>query len=353
VYSLAAVLRSKLDRIRALRAAVAEDPLDLGKRWLLAEAYPLDNPHDEPEAGRWIRLAIAELQRILEIQERTPGVSGLDRMRTRSRIAGHREYLGELSPAELDANREDEAAVCEAELGPIHPRTLEALERVRSCRPAPQRPGLTERILTGWEQALADHLRRLGPDHPDTLEVRFMLSAACRTTRPDDFEEQQAEYLAGWDRVIAERTRRLGPVHPDTVRARKRRAVRTGVPPLAALAGELERIVADSERLLGEDDPRTLRLRADLVGTLRFTDEPRALALAEQLIDRIYDLPEPDHDDVGSLRSIIAVHRGETGGDEAFNEVLDRFRIPADDDEDLYPGDPGYPGTDDEFQEVL
>jgi hypothetical protein len=162
------VLRSKLDRIRALRAAVTADPLDVDKRWLLAEAFPLDNPHDEPEAGRWIRLAIAELQRILEIQQRTPGVSGLDVRRTRDRIAGHRQHLGELSPAEFDADREDEAAACEAELGPIHPRTLEALERVKHCRPLSERPHLAERILKGWEQALADHLHRLGPDHPET-----------------------------------------------------------------------------------------------------------------------------------------------------------------------------------------
>jgi hypothetical protein len=66
----------------------------------------------------------------------------------------------------------------------------------------------------------------------------------------------------------------------------------------------------------------------------------------------VYGLPEADHDDVASLRSMIAINRYETDGEEAFDEVFARYRIPADDDEDLFPGDPDYPDTDDEFQEV-
>lgn len=325
--------RSQLITIRELQAAVAEQPLDLDRRRRLAAAFWDVVDYDGPEIRRWCERAIAEYRQILEIQQNTPGTTRLELLRTQGEITGIRQFLDDVTREEVLAEWTETAAACETELGPAHPETLEALDRLVS-----EQPALRARITSGREQVLADRLQRLGPDHPDTLAARRELMLCYLPTRPDDAQEQDAEFFAGWARIIAERTGRLGPVHPETVEAREWRAMLVGRTPYEEKVREMERIVADSSRIHGPDHSRTLHLQTRLVSVYRVTDEARAAALAEQIIDLVYRAAEPDWDDVFALRGAIAMH--DFG---RFESLWSRYPIPADDDDHLFPDDPDYP----------
>lgn len=66
-----------------------------------------------------------------------------------------------------------------------------------------------------FEEVLADRLRVLGSNHPDTLNSRNSLAYALQGAgRLDDA-------IALFEEVLADSTCVLGPNHPDTVLYRK------------------------------------------------------------------------------------------------------------------------------------
>jgi Tetratricopeptide repeat len=65
-----------------------------------------------------------------------------------------------------------------------------------------------------YEELLADRLRVLGPDHPDTLTTRNNL-AGLRGVAGD-----AAGAAAAYEELLADRLRVLGPDHPDTLTTR-------------------------------------------------------------------------------------------------------------------------------------
>lgn len=141
---------------------------------------------------------------------------------------------------------------------------------------------------------------------PDALWARLRLAARREKDHPEQAREHRRLAIAGWERIAAERAERLGPVDPSTVDARQFHA------DLAEAFGgqegarirEATRIVADHERILGDTHPWTTWVRATLVRAYGH-DNPAVIALAD--------------------------------------------RCPLPDDEDLEPGDPGYPETDEEI----
>jgi tetratricopeptide (TPR) repeat protein len=68
-------------------------------------------------------------------------------------------------------------------------------------------------ILMG-EQLVADHVRLLGPDHPDTLTSRNNLANAYQEAG------RTAEAITLHEQTLADRERLLGPDHPDTLTSR-------------------------------------------------------------------------------------------------------------------------------------
>lgn len=144
-------------------------------------------------------------------------------------------------------------------------------------------------VLAGWlgrawlfaeaTAALEAAAFELGADSSETLAARESLASsfweAGRTT----------DALAVDERVLADTERLLGHQHPDTLRARAnlaasyQQAGRTN----DAIAIR-ERVLADRERLLGDEHPDTITARANLAVSYRQagrTDE--AIALEERI----------------------------------------------------------------------
>jgi DNA-binding NarL/FixJ family response regulator len=110
-----------------------------------------------------------------------------------------------------------------------------------------------------FDALVADYMRVLGPDHPDTLATRNNL-AYWRGQAGD-----AAVAAAAFEALMADYMRVLGPDHPDTLDARADLAYWRGQAGDAAVAAAaFDALVADYMRVLGPDHPRTLTTRHNL-----------------------------------------------------------------------------------------
>jgi len=180
---------------------------------------------------------------------------------------------------------------------------------------------------------LAENIRTLGPDHPDTLSARHEL------IRWIGEAGNPAAAMAGFRDLLADRTRVLGPDHPDTLRARYNLAQWTGE--TGDALGAIDRfrdLFADRLRLFGPDHPTTLAARHNVAyWTGKAGDATAAVtALRALLADSLRALG-PDHPDTLSARHNLARWTGEEGhanaAVEALRELLrDRVRALGADD---------------------
>jgi hypothetical protein len=85
---------------------------------------------------------------------------------------------------------------------------------------------------------LADAVRVLGPDHPDTLATRHNL-AYLRGKAGDS-----AGAAAAFEAPLADRLRLLGPDHPDTLTTRHN--LSTEIPPRSRLTARLRQRLAET-----------------------------------------------------------------------------------------------------------
>lgn len=143
--------------------------------------------------------------------------------------------------------------------GPDDPDTLwlrrrhawHARYQAQTSAPDAYDAGLRDRALQLWADVVAEHVRVLGPDHPDTL--------AARDEQTEDFCELSEHDLevAGYAALAADRARILGPDHPETLRSRERHASSLGetgrAEDLAEGARLYDAIVADYVRVLGPE----------------------------------------------------------------------------------------------------
>jgi hypothetical protein len=222
-------------------------------------------------------------------------------------------------------------------LGAAHRMTLKAWAQ-SAFSSGPERSALKARIVQGWEELLADHEQRLGPDDPETLETMERLLAQYRDDHPEAARRLGERLTAGWGRVAAARTAELGPVHPETATARDQhlRLVDEWITPGA---GEhlFEELVADHLRLLGPDHPRTLHTQLVLLRYwkgLPAYATPETLALAEQLLDRFLEVLGPHHDDFLMLRYHLMSHHAIKGSLEAALDLKRRYPTPDDEEQD-------------------
>ncbi|MGW4844514.1 hypothetical protein [Nocardia brasiliensis] len=116
-------------------------------------------------------------------------------------------------------------------------------------------PGDLEPRARQWAELVADHVRLLGADHPDTLTCRDEEAADCCEFGAHD---QEARHYAA---LVADRGRLFGVTHPDTLRSRTNHVIslfETGAVDDRALSTRLrDELVADCLRVLGRDDPLT------------------------------------------------------------------------------------------------
>ena len=184
-------------------------------------------------------------------------------------------------------------------LGPDHPDTLSSRNNLASVH---QKVGCHGEAIALYEQNLADRLRVLGPDHSDTLSSRNNLAYAYESGG------RLEEAIALYEQVLADRTRVLGPDHSDTLSSRNNLAY------AYESAGRLEEAIALYEevlavrtRVLGPDHPDTLSSRNNLAYAYESAGRlEEAIALYEEVLAVRTRVLGPDHPDTLSSRNNLA-----------------------------------------------
>ena len=185
-----------------------------------------------------------------------------------------------------------------------------------------------------YEQVLADRVRVLGPDHPDTLTVRNNLAGAYKSAG------RLAEAVELFERVLADRVRVLGPDHPDTLAARNNLA---GAYYSVGRFGEaielFERVLAERERVLGSDHPDTLTTRNNLAGAYYFAGRfGEAIELLGRVLAERERVLGPDHPDTLTTRNNLAFAYHSAG---RFDEAIELYeRVLAEQERVLGPDHP-------------
>ncbi|MFC8201693.1 tetratricopeptide repeat protein [Streptomyces sp. NPDC057298] len=179
--------------------------------------------------------------------------------------------------------------------------------------------GQSSAAITHFQHLADTTTRRLGPDHPDTLNACHHLAYYRGMTR--DAAGAPAELLA--DRAWVS-----GKGHTHTL---------NWWGDAASLAAELAELLADRVRVWGEYHPHTLNTRYLLASCQREAGDAAgaAAAFAELLADRVRVLGE-DHPDTLNTRYLLACCQGEAGdaagAAAAFAELLaDRVRVLGED----------------------
>lgn len=141
-------------------------------------------------------------------------------------------------------------AVQERLVGQDHPDAL-AIRHDLTMYRTQLAPGANH--LAELEQLVADQLHAYGPDHPQTLAARHNL--AVWRGENGDLPHAHAEL----QQLVADTTRVLGADHPTTLKARSVLIDCVGhlVSPAQAVA-EFEQLLADRHRVLGQEHPDVL-----------------------------------------------------------------------------------------------
>ena len=228
------------------------------------------------------------------------------------------------------ATLQDTARPLTRHLAPDHPAQL-AL-RLQHARLASHRGIHPQHERHRYEELLADQVRVLGADHPDTLATRHNLAGVIADAG-DLVEARRRD-----EELLADRVRVLGADHPDTLTTRYNLAW------VAGQAGDLvearrryEELLADRVRVLGEDHPDTLDTRHNLAGVAgQAGDLVEARHRYEQLlVDRVRVLGE-DHPDTLDTRHNLAGVAGAAGdlveARHRYEQLLaDRVRVLGED----------------------
>lgn len=183
-------------------------------------------------------------------------------------------------------------ALNKATFGAESPQTLDSmitLARLQHYR------NNYEKSLALAQQVLAVRTKKLGSDHPDTLDALHMVVTDQVYLAQDEAAFRQAD--AALAHLIAARSRVLGLNHPDTIASETllvRLLAKEGnaatdprqMHRYMARAIALERtILASHQRLLGEDNPKTLMAHGSLANLLSYDGQyARAMAEARQTL---------------------------------------------------------------------
>lgn len=189
-------------------------------------------------------------------------------------------------------------------LGPDHPDTLAARGNVAFWWGVAGNPG---GAADAFQQLSADHFRVLGADHPNTLMVRGNLARwRGEAGDPSGAADALQQLLADCQRV-------LGADHPTTLTTRSNLADWRGeVGDPSGAADAYQQLLDDDLRVLGPDDPQTLITRGNLI---RWRGDAGNIdgAAIEQLLDDQLRVLGPDHPTTLTTRGNLAYWRGRAG----------------------------------------
>jgi tetratricopeptide (TPR) repeat protein len=184
-------------------------------------------------------------------------------------------------------------------LGNDHPQTLAARNNL-AC--AYESAGDLGRAIPLHEQALAESARVLGDDHPDTLAARNNLAYACESAG------DLGRAIPLYKQALADRRRVLGGDHPATLAARNNLAsAYYSAGDLGRAIRMLEQALSDTVRVLGGDHPQTLAARNNLAGAYQAAgDLGRAIRLLEQTLADTARVLGGDHPQTLTFRNNLA-----------------------------------------------
>ncbi|MCK2218702.1 FxSxx-COOH system tetratricopeptide repeat protein [Actinomadura sp. ATCC 31491] len=230
--------------------------------------------------------------------------------------------LGEAGrPAVAGAFSADLLAICLRRLGPDHPDTLSARYNVARWR---GRAGDATGAVAAFEELLPDCERALGADHPHTLIVRGGL-AYCRGEIGD-----AAGAAAEFKELVTDFARVLGPESPLTLTARANRAAWLGQAGDAAGAVTVcEELLAVQERVLGPEHPDTLITRHGLARWRGEADAAGATATLENLLTVQKRVLGPEHPHTLITRANLATYRGRAGDVAGAIAALEELQAPC------------------------
>ncbi|NAS20084.1 tetratricopeptide repeat protein [Herbidospora sp. NEAU-GS84] len=192
-------------------------------------------------------------------------------------------------------------------LGGDHPDTLASRKNLAGTYYA---AGDLGRAVALFEQTLAGRVRVLGGDHPDTLASRNNLASAYESAG------DLAQAIALYEQTLADFERVLGGDHSNTLTSRNNLAsAYYAAGDLGRAIPLFEQTLADQVRLLGGDHPDTLASRNNLASAYESAgDLAQAIALHEQtLADRVRVLGS-DHPSTLNSRNNLA-HTYQSAGD--------------------------------------
>jgi hypothetical protein len=294
-------LTTVINEARRLQAEAVRDPrlyndarLRALDRWLFLFADELGDVqaiHDAGEAGSRLRprdlwLAQETGERLLEVVLQPPVVarSAADESLSSDRVTR--------SAASFSASDESLTSD-EASPDPIwQEETIE--EPARDAGGSPSELGALGRhaeALAGHQALLADQLRVLGADHPDTLRTRGNIASELGALG------RHADALAGHQALLADQLRVLGADHPDTLRTRGNIASELGAAGRHAEA--LNDLARASKTLAGDllvsrDEPISVP-SIKLPGTvMAFAVEPKTKGDEEKVFAALRRLQEED-----------------------------------------------------------
>jgi tetratricopeptide (TPR) repeat protein len=188
-------------------------------------------------------------------------------------------------------------------LGEDHPDTLTSRSNLAG---AYESAGDLGRAIPLYQQTLTDRRRVNGENHPDTLTSRNNLAYAYWAAG------DLGRAIPLYEQTLTDRRRVLGENHPDTLASRNNLAAAywaAGDPGRAITL--FEQTLADFVRVLGEDHPHTLASRNNLGAAYRAAgDLGRAIALYEQaLADCVRVLGEDHPDTLGSRNNLAYAYQ--------------------------------------------
>ena len=194
--------------------------------------------------------------------------------------------------------RFDEA---EAALGTITSEEV-ALEGANAVAQSYESAGRLGEAIALYEQVLADRIRVLGPDHPDTLSSRNNLAYAYISVG------RLADAIALYEQTDADSVRVLGPDHPDTFVSRNNLAF------VYELVGRFDEAITlrrqtldDCVRIFGEEHAETLASRSYLARAFRAAGRlDEAIPLYEEVLAERMRILGADHPDTLTSRSNLA-----------------------------------------------
>jgi tetratricopeptide (TPR) repeat protein len=191
-------------------------------------------------------------------------------------------------------------------LGADHPDTLQARHNLAHWR---GEAGDVEGMTAALRQVLADIERVLGEDHPSALTTRHNLAYA----QAENGDVVGA--VAALEHVLLTQERVLGEENPDALTTHLSLARWLGEAGHAQRAvDEFQRVLASLERVLGLDHPETLTARHGLARWLGETgDAERAVGELEQVLADQQRVLGADSPDALTTRHNLAYWRSESG----------------------------------------